>query len=75
MKNETQVYSKVIYARKAIESAIIDYKHIATIELTENRTYYICRFRKCIIAVQRVICEFNNYLIELMNTQGEAIDE
>lgn len=75
MKSDIQIYAKAIYTRDAIESAIQDYTHIARIELTENQTHYICRFRNCVVAVQRVICEFNNYLIELMNARGEATDE
>lgn len=74
MRHDTQVYSKSIYAREAIESAILAYKHIATVELTETQTHYVCRFRKCVVSVQRVICEFSNYLIELMNTRGGAVD-
>lgn len=75
MKNDTQVYSKAIYTREAVESAIIDYGHISTIELRENQTHYICKFKRCVVSVQRVICEFDNYLIELMNTQGGVINE
>lgn len=71
MKTETQSYSKAIYSRHAIVSAIQDYMKIARIRLTENETHYVCEFTKCIVDAPRVVNEFNNYLIELLNTQGE----
>lgn len=71
MRNDTQVYPRAIYNRKVIEAAIEGYRHIATIELIENQTHFICRFSKCVVDEQRVFCEFNNFLIELMNTQVE----
>lgn len=71
MKTETQSYSKAIYSRPAIVSAIQDYRKIARISLKENETHYVCEFTKCIVDAQRVMNEFNNYLIELLNTQGE----
>jgi hypothetical protein len=60
MRNKLRL-PKAIYSKKAIDAAIIDYMHIAKIELMENQTHYICKFSKCVVDEQRVLCEFNNY--------------
>lgn len=72
MKSDKQRYSKAFYSIEAIRSAIKDYKKIASISYAEQNGYYVCTFSKCITNTQRVIYEFNNYLIELMNSQGDS---
>ncbi len=71
MKNNKQQFSKAFYTSESITRAIKDYRKISTISCVEDDEYYICTFLKCITDTQRVIYEFNNYLIELMNARGE----
>ena len=69
MKNMIN-YSKLIYSEQCILTAINDYKRLAEIKLSVNDNYYICEFKNCKIDSERIICEFNNYLIELLNLHG-----
>ena len=71
MKNNTQRYSKEFYDVAAIKSAIAAYRKIATVSFSEDSSYYVCEFSNCIIDPNRVIFEFNNYLVELMNARGD----
>ncbi|MGI6337107.1 MAG: HxsD-like protein [Eubacteriales bacterium] len=71
MESDKQRFSKAFYSSEAIRSAIKDYKKIASISYAEENGYYVCTFSKCITKTQRVIYEFNNYLIELMNSRGD----
>ena len=73
MKNNEQLYSKAFYTKKVIIDAVNDYKKIARIKLFEDDEHYRCEFCNCVVAIQVVINEFNNYLIELMNSKGDSI--
>lgn len=75
MKSDKQRFSKAFYSSEAIKSAIKDYRKIASISCAEENGYYVCTFSKCITDPQRVICEFNNYLIELMNSRGDSTEK
>ena len=70
MKTNTIRYSKEFYNYDDIIAAIKDYKRISAITVSEDKDYYICSFSNCVIQPQRVVLEFNNYLIELMNSRG-----
>lgn len=74
MKNDEQRYSKDFYTVEAVIIAIKDYRKIATITMREEGRYYVCSFSKCIVDPKRVVFEFNNYLIELMNSRGEETE-
>lgn len=74
MKNNEQVYSKAFYSKEVILTAINDYKKIAKIKLFDCDEHYKCEFKKCVIGSEIVVNEFNNYLIELMNSKGESCD-
>lgn len=74
MKNNKRLYSKTFYAKKILFAAINDYKKIAKIKLFEDDEHYRCEFCMCEVDTQVVINEFNNYLIELINSKGESID-
>lgn len=75
MRSNRQRYSKKFYTYEAVYFAIKDYKKIANISMAEDEDYYICTFSECITNPQRVVAEFNNYLIELMNSQGANTEE
>ena len=40
----------------------------------EEGEYYVCTFPNCITDSQRIVNEFNNYLIELMNARGDRAE-
>lgn len=71
MRSNEQIYTKNFYSREVLNQAIDDYKRIAVIELLEDGQYYHCAFSQCAVDTQLVINEFNNYLIELLNSKGE----
>ena len=70
MKSSIKHYSGKIYSKEAILSAIHDYKRLTTIKLTINDEYYTCEFTDCKYDSKRIIAEFDNYLIELLNSHG-----
>ena len=70
MKSNTQFYHKILYPLPILLTAIEDYKRIADISLSNEGDYFLCVFSNCVVAPERVICEFHNYLIELLNSQG-----
>lgn len=68
MKMNELKLSKDIYEVIAIENAILQYKDICTISKTENSEYYILKFNDCIYSEVETINEFENYVIDLMNS-------
>ena len=74
MRNNEQVYTKAFYRKEVLNQAINDYKKIAKIKLLEDDEYFKCKFFQCVVDTPLVINEFNNYLIELLNSKGESTD-
>ena len=70
MKTKVQRYTKLFYPEKVIHRAIIDYRRIADISFSEDDGYNMCTFSHCIVDPTRVMQEFGNYLIELINSGG-----
>ena len=70
MKSNTQFYHKKLYTLPILLTAIEDYKRIADISLSHEGDYFLCAFSNCVVDPERVVCEFHNYLIELLNSQG-----
>ena len=68
MKKSEKSYSKIIYSRDVLEQAAIAYKNIADIEIKEKGGDFVCLFNRCKAESQLVVNEFNNYLIELLNS-------
>lgn len=56
-----------IFSLSVIEQAVFDYKNICDIILTQNQKYYVCEFLNCKFTLKTTICEFENYIIDLMN--------
>ena len=71
MKSNQQAYHKSLYSEAILQKAIHDYRNLATITLSDEGDNYLCIFCDCIVVPERVIHEFDNYLIELINAQGE----
>lgn len=72
MKNERQFYSKEVYPISAIMQAIQDYKRVSTIEVSEEGDNYCCTFTRSVVDRTRVVHEFDNYLIELLNSHDTS---
>ena len=70
MKSNIQLYHKAFYPLPVLLAAINDYKHIAVITVSDEGDYFRCSFTNCVVDSVRVIHEFHNYLIELLNSQG-----
>jgi|GEM_PF-6433479 len=68
MSNDEKSYDKRIYPRQTLENAVFAYKGIANIRINEERDSYKCVFGKSSIDTKTVINEFDNYLIELLNS-------
>ncbi len=75
MKAEIQHYTKLFYTETALKNAIRDYASLGMISLHEEQGCFVCEFSSCAINTRRVMLEFNNYLIELMNQQGARAEE
>ena len=74
MKNKVQYYSKEFYPIAIIQKAIHAYSKLAVIDISEERDCYKCLFFDCAIDPERIICEFDNYLIELLNSTEARVD-
>lgn len=72
MRSSEQAYTKAFYPKEVLKQAINDYKKIAKIKLVEDVWYYKCEFSRCSVNTQLVINEFNNYLIELLNSKRKT---
>ena len=72
MKDNRQIYCKEVYPVSIIREAIKDYERIATIEVSDDGKNYCCTFKHCAVDTARVIREFDNYLIELLNSHGAS---
>ena len=70
MKSNTHRYSKDFYKANDIIKAIGDYRKLAAITMSEEDGYYVCSFSYCILEPRIIVSEFDNYLIELMNSRG-----
>ena len=60
--------NKSIYEREAVAAAISAFGEVATISLTEDNSYWICSFDGCRYDEKQTLHEFENYVIDFMNT-------
>lgn len=74
MKNNVRYYSKEFYPIAVIQKAIHAYSKLAAIDVSEEKEYYKCIFSDCVIDSERIVCEFDNYLIELLNSTEMRVD-
>lgn len=64
-------YSCGIYSIEALNRAIKDYNKIAKVTCRKIGEYYECEFTRCVLEISRVMNEFDNYLLEIMNVKDE----
>lgn len=61
--------NKQIFDGFAIETAISAYKGLATIDLLDGIDHWICSFSDCEYPEKLTALEFENYVIDLMNSK------
>ena len=74
MANDFNVceYVRSLYPLKVIEQAAYDYEYICTIDIKVIGDVTRCTFSNSRVPLALTIHEFSNYLIELINTRGQA---
>lgn len=60
-----------IFGIRNVEKAIVAYKDLCKIGINYTGNYIICEFTDCIYDNEETIREFENYIIDLMNTDVE----
>lgn len=71
MNDNERTYSKAFYTEDTLLKAINAYSNISKIELfEEDKEHYRCRFSESSIDCHIVMNEFDNYLIEIMNSKS-----
>ena len=60
--------NKSIYEREALVAAVSAFGEVAKISLTEDNSYWICSFDGCRYDEKQTLHEFENYVIDFMNT-------
>lgn len=63
-------FHKEIYAGWALQSAVAAYGALATITIRDDDEYHICQFDRCRYEEKLTVKEFQNYLIDLMNSHS-----
>lgn len=61
--------SKQVFNVAAIETAISAFTGLAKINLVESADYWICSFSDCKYPEMLTASEFENYVIDLMNSK------
>ena len=63
---KTVSYDLNIYPLEIIRGAILDYRHLCTIDLSVEGDLAVLSFFKCLYDEDITINEFSNYLIDLI---------
>ncbi len=61
---------KELFEIQFINETITAFSHIASIDIEEGGDYWICSFSNTRVSCERIILEFENYLISLINQKG-----
>ena len=69
-----RVYKKAIYPDKLIQRAVKDYASVGTIEVRPIQEGFRCVFSSLIVETERMANEFDNYMIELINSGEHDAD-
>lgn len=62
--------NKSIYTQKQILDTISAFSSLCNIKLCDDVAYFICEFYNCIYEIEETKKEFENYLIDLINTSS-----
>lgn len=61
--------NKEIFDIAAIQIAVKDYQNIARITVTDTEAHWNCKITNCICDSNLAASEFENYIIDLMNSK------
>ena len=64
--------TKDLYHIVPINEAISSFRNICEVSLSENTKYYICSFDRCSYNPDITTQEFENYVIDLMNSHKKS---
>ncbi len=64
--------NKEIFTRESVACACERFSDLAEITITERGVYYECRFAHCRWNEKITIREFENYIIDLLNSRVAA---
>ncbi len=70
--NNHSSYELALYEKEKILAAAAAYKSFCSIEISQQNQKLECTFRSDRVPVDRVMNEFDNYLIELMQCGGST---
>lgn len=70
--NNQSSYELSLYEKEKILVAAAAYKSFCSIEILQQDQKLVCTFRSDKVPVDRVMNEFDNYLIELMQSKASA---
>ncbi len=73
MKMNELFLNKNYYSREHIAAAVTAFAGLCRVELSETDDHYVCVFSKCTYDVDVTKKEFENYLIDLINTSHDGI--
>ena len=61
--------NKEIYREPCLRDALCAYKSLAMMEVSEEPSYWVIHFQQCRCEEQLTVAEFENYLIDRMNSR------
>lgn len=64
---QTLKLHKDIFDKQVIESAREAYRSIASIQINEDPSHWLCTFHDCAFDDEKTAREFENYVIDTMN--------
>ena len=67
LNKELYKYEDIILVTKV-------FSHLALIEVEEDNNYWKCRFKNCRYNTEQTELEFENYLIDYINSKGRKND-
>ena len=67
LNKELYKYEDIILVTKV-------FSHLALIEVEEDHNYWKCRFKNCRYNTEQTELEFENYLIDYINSKGRKND-
>jgi hypothetical protein len=68
-----KLYNKSLYPYSIIDKAKGAYSDIVLIKIVDKDKFFECTFYNSNISINLVTNEFNNYLIELLNSKNELL--
>lgn len=61
--------NKELYEKDSLQDAVDAFQELAKIEVREQDSYWIVCFRQCRYEEKQTVAEFENYLIDRMNSR------